>query len=95
MDNLDSQRVCLGDEKYGWSIMKSASKVSTAILVFECRGHSIAVDIVRGLAFFHTHNILHLDMKSPNCLLNGAGAKIADTGLGRKVKDGESVASKS
>jgi serine/threonine protein kinase len=54
-----------------------------------CRGHSIAVDIVRGLAFFHTHNILHLDMKSPNILLNNDGAKIADIGLGKKLPEGK------
>jgi serine/threonine protein kinase len=47
------------------------------------------VDIVRGLAFFHTHNILHLDMKSPNILLNNDGAKIADIGLGKKLPEGK------
>jgi serine/threonine protein kinase len=50
---------------------------------------------VRGLAFFHTHNILHLDMKSPNILLNVAGAKIADIGLGRKIEEGQTVSSES
>jgi serine/threonine protein kinase len=50
---------------------------------------------VRGLTFFHTHNILHLDMKSPNILLNAAGAKIADIGLGRKMEEGETVSSES
>jgi serine/threonine protein kinase len=53
------------------------------------------LDIVRGLVFFHTHNILHLDVKSPNILLNGAGAKIADVGLGRKMKKGENISSES
>jgi len=48
---------------------------------------------VRGLAFFHTHNIL--DMKSPNILLNAAGAKVADIGLGRKMKEGETISSES
>jgi len=50
---------------------------------------------VRGLVFFHTHNILHLDIKSPNILLNVAGAKIADVGLGRKMKEGETISSES
>jgi len=61
----------------------------------QCRGCSIALDIVRALAFFHTHNILHLDMKSPNILLNAAGAKIADIGLGRMVMEGETISSES
>jgi len=62
---------------------------------FPCRGHSIALDIVGGLAFFHTHNILHMDMKSPNILLNAAAAKIADIGLGRRVLEGETISSES
>jgi len=51
------------------------------------RGWSIALDIARGLNYLHSHNILHLDVKSPNILLNkGLSAKISDIGLGRMVK---------
>jgi serine/threonine protein kinase len=52
-------------------------------------GQRIALDVVRGLGYLHTHKILHLDMKSPNILLGSAGAKIADLGLGHEVKEGE------
>jgi serine/threonine protein kinase len=47
--------------------------------------------MARGLGYFHKHDILHLDIKSPNILLGSSGAKIADVGLGRKVKEGEAV----
>jgi serine/threonine protein kinase len=50
------------------------------------RGHSIALDIARGLGFLHRHGIAHLDIKSPNVLLTADGrARIADLGLGRLV----------
>ena len=62
-------------------------------LITPLAGQSIALDVARGLSFFHTHDILHLDIKSPNILLASGGAKIADLGLGTKVKEGEAVQS--
>ena len=50
-----------------------------------CRGRSVALDVAKGLAYLHSHSILHLDIKSPNILLNNAGAKISDIGLGRSL----------
>jgi serine/threonine protein kinase len=35
------------------------------------------LDIVRGLEYIHTRDIMLLNLKSPNILLNAAGAKIA------------------
>jgi len=60
-------------------------------LITPFAGQRIALDVARGLSFFHTHDILHLDIKSPNILLASGGAKIADLGLGIKVKEGEAV----
>ena len=49
-----------------------------------CRGAGIALDIAKGLHFLHSHNVMHLDLKSPNILLSIDGtAKIADVGLAR------------
>lgn len=50
------------------------------------RGKSVALDIAVGLRFLHDHNIIHLDLKSPNVLLTGSGqAKLADVGLARTL----------
>ena len=47
-----------------------------------CRGASIALDIAIGLHYLHSHNIMHLDFKSPNILLAADyTAKVADVGL--------------
>lgn len=44
----------------------------------------MAVDIARGLAFLHHRRVVHLDVKSPNILLDSFGAaKVADVGLSR------------
>ena len=49
-----------------------------------CRGAGIALDIAKGIHFLHSHNVMHLDLKSPNILLAQDGtAKIADVGLSR------------
>jgi serine/threonine protein kinase len=48
------------------------------------------LDVAKGLTYLHSHNILHLDIKSPNILLNReAGAKISDVGLGKTVKQAD------
>ncbi|KAK9794669.1 hypothetical protein WJX73_004931 [Symbiochloris irregularis] len=50
------------------------------------RGQSVALDIAMGLRYLHDHDIVHLDLKSPNVLLNSSGqAKISDVGLARTL----------
>ncbi|KAK9812352.1 hypothetical protein WJX73_004586 [Symbiochloris irregularis] len=50
------------------------------------RGKSIALQVARGLFYLHSNGIVHLDIKSPNILLNQAWqAKIADAGLARTL----------
>jgi serine/threonine protein kinase len=47
---------------------------------------AVAVGVARGLAYLHTRSppILHLDLKSPNILLDDRGrVKLADFGLSR------------
>jgi serine/threonine protein kinase len=47
-----------------------------------CRGKQIAVDIASGLNYLHQHNIIHLDLKSPNILLTLTHrAKCGDFGM--------------
>ena len=50
------------------------------------RGQKTALSVAKGLCFLHSKNIAHLDMKTPNILLNeNLAAKIADVGLGKLV----------
>lgn len=46
-------------------------------------GSTIALDVIKGIHFFHTHGVLHRDIKSANVLLSKAHdqAKICDVGL--------------
>jgi serine/threonine protein kinase len=60
---------------------------------FLSAGQHIALDVARGLGYFHKHDILHLDIKSPNILLGSGVAKIADVGLGEKLEEGEAISS--
>ena len=47
-------------------------------------GKQIALDVAKGLAFLHHNKVIHLDLKSPNVLLDQSWhAKIADVGLAR------------
>lgn len=51
-----------------------------------CRGRGVALDIAKGVAYLHASGIIHLDLKSPNVLLDAAGnAKVADVGLARTM----------
>lgn len=51
------------------------------------------MDIIKGLSFLHRHQIMHLDIKSPNILLTDTWeARIADVGLGKIVAGEGSIA---
>ncbi|KAK9822285.1 hypothetical protein WJX74_002973 [Apatococcus lobatus] len=58
------------------------------------RGHKIALDIAAGISFLHRNDIIHLDLKSPNVLLDENNkACIADIGLGKMMVDQDALAS--
>lgn len=47
-------------------------------------GRDIARDVACGLAFLHSRNVVHFDLKSANILLDKSnGAKLADVGLAK------------
>ncbi len=53
---------------------------------------SIAYFVVRGMAYVHEHNVLHLDIKPANILLTRQGViKVADFGLARFNEEGETT----
>lgn len=49
------------------------------------KGHLLALDIAKGLVYLHNNQVIHMDLKSKNILLNReqSVAKIADVGLSR------------
>ena len=54
------------------------------------------LDIIHGLEYLHGQNIAHLDLKSPNILIDKDGmAKIADVGLSKLVGTIEATATSS
>jgi len=47
----------------------------------------IIKQLLEGVSYLHKNKILHRDIKSANILLNDEGdVKLADFGLGRKIK---------
>eukprot|EP00884_Botryococcus_braunii_P006247 jgi/Botrbrau1/15623/Bobra.4_1s0010.2 len=54
----------------------------------------IALDVAKGMAFLHSHGVIHLDLKSPNILLmQDWTAKVADVGLSFLLAENKTHAS--
>ncbi|KAK9864517.1 hypothetical protein WJX84_000430 [Apatococcus fuscideae] len=50
------------------------------------RGRRIALDVAAGMAYLHSKRIVHLDLKTPNILLDEhQTARVADIGLGKTL----------
>ena len=57
------------------------------------RGKDAIKCIAAGIAAMHEKGVIHLDLKSPNCLISGDwGVKIADLGLGKMISGLETIA---
>eukprot|EP00884_Botryococcus_braunii_P016769 jgi/Botrbrau1/3776/Bobra.0183s0011.1 len=68
----------------GGDLYNAFSRDHNGVLLWYKRGRKIALDIARGLHKMHSQRIIHLDIKSSNILLTGAGiAKIADVGVSK------------
>lgn len=57
-------------------------------------GWKLALDIAKGLYHLHSKKIVHMDLKSPNILLNAARdqAKISDVGLAKFTSEAGTIA---
>eukprot|EP00891_Asterochloris_glomerata_P002164 jgi/Astpho2/2164/fgenesh1_pg.00040_%23_20_t len=71
----------------GGDLMDAIAKDTVGDLRWDCNGASLAIDVVRGLCHLHSKNVVHMDLKSKNVLLNHDKtlAKIADVGLSRLI----------
>ncbi len=73
----------------GGDLFRALSNASARkLLAWGCCGRNIAMDVARGMDFLHSHNVIHVDIKSANVLLSRDGeAKLADVGLSRITND--------
>ncbi|KAK9811716.1 hypothetical protein WJX72_008905 [[Myrmecia] bisecta] len=80
----DAETMLVTEYLSGGTLYEAISNDADGDFLWYKRGHRVALDIARGLAFMHSMvpKIIHFDLKSPNILLTANGtAKIADVGL--------------
>ncbi|KAL0026084.1 hypothetical protein WJX79_008571 [Trebouxia sp. C0005] len=67
------------------AIQENSYPLDTRLLSWYQKGGTIALDIAKGLVYLHQNNVVHMDVKSKNILLDKEYkvAKIADVGLAR------------
>ena len=53
--------------------------------------YRVILEIAEGLAYMHSNNVIHRDLKSDNILMHNGHPVIADFGLSRKIDIGESI----
>ncbi|CDW78816.1 UNKNOWN [Stylonychia lemnae] len=76
--------LCAGGDLLNYVRKRRKLKEDSAKLIFR--------QIIEGLGYIHSKNILHRDIKLDNILLDGKGkVKIADFGVSKLVKPGETM----
>ncbi|KAL3138988.1 hypothetical protein ABBQ32_005793 [Trebouxia sp. C0010 RCD-2024] len=84
--SLDSNILLVLEFMEGGDLHNALQELSTAPqLSWYINGANVALDVIKGLRFLHSHNIVHRDIKSGNILLSKDcdSAKICDVGLAR------------
>ncbi|BDA41775.1 probable serine/threonine-protein kinase DDB_G0281745 at C-terminar half [Coccomyxa sp. Obi] len=80
-------RICLMTELMDTSLMSALLLPDDANKEFHYfnQGRHILICVAKALIYLHKHDIVHLDVKSPNVLLKKGDAKLADVGLSQML----------
>ncbi|KAK9811719.1 hypothetical protein WJX72_008958 [[Myrmecia] bisecta] len=93
---VDESVALVMDYMPGGDLFKKIQNDQTREYGWYKRGHRIALGIAKGLVYLHSLNppILHMDLKTPNILLDSHDEpKIADIGLGKRLEGNFTIAS--
>ncbi|PRW39133.1 cytochrome P450 chloroplastic isoform C [Chlorella sorokiniana] len=75
---------CEGRDLYNALPLQAAGGSGERLFGWWRLGRRVAFDLARALNYIHSQGVVHMDVKSSNCLLTAAGsAKLGDCGLAR------------
>ncbi|KAK9808963.1 hypothetical protein WJX72_007093 [[Myrmecia] bisecta] len=81
--HIDDTLCLIAEYMSGGDLRQALNNDSSGELGWYRNGRHIALDVTRGLAFLHSKNIVHRDLKSKNILLKDGTAKIGDIGMAK------------